>query len=55
MRTKRQRLDAWDLAALVGLFVIGYGLFLWAPPFGVIFVGLVIFGLGVWGSYRWAL
>ena len=46
--------DIWDLAAVAGLLVLGYAIFLWSIPAGVAFVGFVLLGVGAWGSWRWA-
>ncbi len=50
----RRRADIWDLAAVTGLAMIGYGVFLWSVPVGVVFIGFVLLGVGAWGSWRWA-
>ena len=49
----KRKPDIWDLVALVGLLTLGYGVFLWSVPVGVVFVGVVLLLFGAWGSWRW--
>lgn len=45
--------DLWDLVFTVGLALAVYGVSLWSVPFSLILAGLLLVGIGAWGSYRW--
>lgn len=44
-------MDRWDALVLVGVGLIGFGLFLLAPWLGVTVTGLVLLAVGVAGAH----
>jgi hypothetical protein len=47
---RKQRLDWVDVLAVVGLALLGAGLWLWWPPAALMVVGSIVLGLAVLGA-----
>jgi hypothetical protein len=46
------KIDSNDLMALVGLILISSGVYFIYPPLSLIIPGVVLLGVGLWGSVK---
>lgn len=46
--------DFYDIALVIGVALVGLGLWLISPPLAYILVGLAVAAVGAWGNMRHA-